>query len=345
MLNFEHICSSTHIYVVFMQQALRKNPLQQVRKYMLDFEHICPSTHIYVVYAAKPSLKDKYMSMAPKQVIKGSRDEVDVWVEAIVTTHLPDITDYPTITDEMLGFYKKQNKHDRHAPHYLFGGLCAQWANMSADFAIAHGKHPVKIKGKDGKETNLCPEFASTFWVRYSSLMRGKPALSSNACQLVLKYLLLNEEKLAKTWRNRLYFYSSGSVFADLGGDLVQWLDNNEPESAAWLRQLKNENGLFPILGDLIMKFIEKRGQPFPFALASKKDFWLISSWKRAMIFVFGLRHFFKMSAQKSWDKFLRKDYNFNTRAFRRYLEHDKEIITSCASYEEMSEVDTDENS
>ena len=50
-------------------------------------------------------------------------------------------------------------------------GLCANDVNQSVDFAIQMGKVPVKMKEKDGKIINLCPEFAVTFWCRYNSLM------------------------------------------------------------------------------------------------------------------------------------------------------------------------------
>ena len=61
------------------------------------------------------------------------------------------------------------------------------------------------------------------------------------------------------------------------------------------------------------------------------------------MIFVFLLRHFCKMPAQKSWDKFRLSDYNFNTRAFRRYLAKDKEIIESSLLFGDLPDVDPDE--
>ena len=68
------------------------------------------------------AVRSKYILMSSKNVVKGNREEIDKWVEAILNHHLPDITDFPTITDDMLGFYKKTDKKDRHKPHYLFGG-------------------------------------------------------------------------------------------------------------------------------------------------------------------------------------------------------------------------------
>ena len=58
-------------------------------------------------------------------------------------------------------------------------GLCATFVNQAADYAIRMGKHSVKMKEKDGKITNLCPEFAVTFWLRYNSLMVGGSQICS----------------------------------------------------------------------------------------------------------------------------------------------------------------------
>jgi len=66
----------------------------------------------------------------------------------------------------------------------------------------------------------------------------GKPKAQSNACQLVLKYLLLNPENLAKAWRSRLYYYSSGSVFQQVSGDLITWLEEHEDEGKRMLRKV-----------------------------------------------------------------------------------------------------------
>ena len=112
MLLHTHICWS-------MQVPLRiKNP---------QVEHTCYITHIYagsctcmLVYVVSAS---KYILMSSKNVLKGTREEVDKWVEEILLKHLPDITDFPTITEDMLGFYKKKNKKDRRKPHYLLGGI------------------------------------------------------------------------------------------------------------------------------------------------------------------------------------------------------------------------------
>ena len=98
------------------------------------------------------------------------------------------------------------------------------------------------------------------------------------------------------------------------------------------------------MLGGAIIQFIKARPQPFPFALQSKKDFWLVPSWKRAMLFVFLSRYLLGMKSQKTFDKFLMEDHKYNTRAFRRYVLHDKEIITSSPHYVQLPDTDEHED-
>jgi len=65
-----------------------------------------------------------------------------------------------------------------------------------------------------GSRVNLMSEFAVTFWLKYLTLMTGRPEATKNSAQLVLKYLLLNEKKLHQAWRNRIYRFSSGTTFS-----------------------------------------------------------------------------------------------------------------------------------
>ena len=67
------------------------------------------------------------------------------------------------------------------------------------------------------------------------TLTNGHPRVNSNACQLVLKYLLLHKMKLAKAWRTRLYYYSSGTLFAAVTAKLTDWLNDNDE---SYLRQV-----------------------------------------------------------------------------------------------------------
>ena len=59
----------------------------------------------------------------------------------------------------------------------------------------------------------------------------GRPMPSSNACQLVLKYFLIHEKDFKKAYQNRLYYYSSGSVFSVIADPITRWIAFNENTS------------------------------------------------------------------------------------------------------------------
>lgn len=161
-------------------------------------------------------------------------------------------------------------------------------------------------------------------------MQNGHPRVTSNACQLVLKYILLNKVNLAKAWRTRIYYYSSGTLFQTVTGDLVKWLDNN-PDGDVSLRQVRNDNGLFEVLSGALFDFFISKGATFPRVGLSRQHFWSIPSWKRALTGVYMVRFVFDMSAQKAWNKFRLDDLKFNTRMFSRFMEKEVEVYSCCA--------------
>jgi len=50
----------------------------------------------------------------------------------------------------------------------------------------------------------------------------------SNACQMVLKYLLMNRDNFIKALHNRVYAYSSGTKFKLVCEELVEWITKKE---------------------------------------------------------------------------------------------------------------------
>ena len=87
---------------------------------------------------------------------------------------------------------------------------------------------PYSFADADDKVHNLVPEFAVTLWLKYITLMTGRPDASMNSAQLVLKYLLMNEKTLHTAWRNRIYRYSSGSSFAIVTANLDDLLHEDD---------------------------------------------------------------------------------------------------------------------
>ena len=72
--------------------------------------------------------------------------------------------------------------------------------------------------------TDLVPEFLVVAWVRYVSQMAGHPLLTSNAAIKVLVYFSVNEDHFLKGYHNRIYAFSSGSIFLSVSEKLEQWM-------------------------------------------------------------------------------------------------------------------------
>ena len=53
-----------------------------------------------------------------------------------------------------------------------------------------------RFENNAGTKVNLVLEFVVTMWLKYISLMTGKPEATMNSAQLVLKYLVLNQKKV-----------------------------------------------------------------------------------------------------------------------------------------------------
>ena len=51
------------------------------------------------------------------------------------------------------------------------GGVCGKWLNMAYDYALQHGKLPVRFRDSDGVLNDLLPEFTASVWVKYVTLM------------------------------------------------------------------------------------------------------------------------------------------------------------------------------
>ena len=112
-------------------------------------------------------------------------------------------------------------------------------------------------------------------------LQRGRPMPESNACQLVLKYMLLNQNTFIKAYHDRMYFYSSGTKFGMIVGPLQQWqhkhqrvleqfdageinLDEKPPNPTLLIKRLaKDYDGMYELLGDTMLNFMKLKPQPY----------------------------------------------------------------------------------
>ena len=58
--------------------------------------------------------------------------------------------------------------------------------------------------------------------------MKPEPLPKSAIAKKLLKYVLVHPTLVVKSWRNRLYFYSSGTTFAKISGETVLWMTRHE---------------------------------------------------------------------------------------------------------------------
>ena len=109
-----------------------------------------------------------------------------------------------------------------------------RYTNESVDFAISHNKWPVCFRAQEGEaKTELVTEFIIYFWLKYMSMMKSQPLPHSAIAQKILKYLLIHKDLMVKTWRNRIYYYSSGTTFEKITLELKEWMLNHSYPSAS----------------------------------------------------------------------------------------------------------------
>jgi len=60
------------------------------------------------------------------------------------------------------------------------------------------------------------------------------------------------------------------------------------------------------------------------------------SPWRRAMLFVFLVRHLLGYASQKIWHKFSYKDYKLNYRCFARWMKNDKIIMQKSKHVQDL---------
>ena len=101
--------------------------------------------------------------------------------------------------------------------------------------------------------------------------------------------------------------------------------------------QLVDHGKMYNLLGNAIIEFIKLKPGPFGGALASQQDFWKSPKWKRALVFVFLVRHILQFSSQKIWNSFNLADYKINVRSFKRWMKLDETIIKRCTAFHKLS--------
>ena len=151
-----------------------------------------------------------------------------------------------------------------------------------------------------------------------------------------------------QSWRKRQYFYASATIFREISGPLQKWLHNDrDPLEVAKddpdlvrrtiaLRKLHDIDGLYPLVGDAILKFVEMKRAPFPGALLSKRHFKKYATWKMAFIFVKLMRELTCSHANKHWNKFGYGNYKLNKLCFKYFCDKAEEVWKQCILFKEL---------
>ncbi len=105
------------------------------------------------------------------------------------------------------------------------------------------------------------------------------------------------------------------------------------------LNDLEDIGGLYKLLGEAIIRFIQKKVEPFPYVMDSKANFWQMEVWKRAYIHIHLTRVVTKNPCNKQWKNWSVDCYKLNVRTFRRYVANDRAIISSSRTFNQLPEV------
>ena len=70
----------------------------------------------------------------------------------------------------------------------------------------------------------------------------------------------MNQDDFVKAFHNRVYAFSSGTQFSVVSSELQEWV---KKYSRKGLTNLRDDNGLYSILGDTMIKFMKKKPTPY----------------------------------------------------------------------------------
>ena len=171
--------------------------------------------------------------LEPRELLRKGTVVIEQFIEHWVD-NLPDISERPDISLKSTRFWMMDDKgvidpkKRWPKPHSRLPGLRGQHLNSALDFSIALNKWPVAFKDDEGTTVNLVPECICTVWLDYIAKLKGHPMPESNSCQLILKYLLLNQDAFVKSYHDRMYYFSSGTKFMTVSRPLHTWMTRQD---------------------------------------------------------------------------------------------------------------------
>ena len=147
------------------------------------------SHHVYAITTTCYTHTDceNFENVSAKEIVNAPKEVaincIHYWLD-----NLPDMSDKPTFNPKHLATLGRVKK-DRRKSHCHLSGLVGRWVNITIDWAIYLGLWAVKFTDEAGVKTELVSMFSTAVWIRYVSLMCGKPTFRSNAAQKVFRYL------------------------------------------------------------------------------------------------------------------------------------------------------------
>ena len=142
--------------------------------------------------------------------------------------HLPDLSEGKKYHHTDLQFWKNwkhKGRKDERSAHRWLKGLLRTYTVLAADFCISQNMWPVVFERED-ISYDMTLGFILAFWACYINCMANRPDCTTAVATTVLKYLLTNKPLVVRTWRSRLYFYGSATIFRKVQLPLVQWTED-----------------------------------------------------------------------------------------------------------------------
>lgn len=220
------------------------------------------------------------LDMEPRQIIRCPA-RIREFIAAL-RDNLPDVSERPEIPPEKVQFWmmpketnyshstrKKKNKKRYPATHSRLPGLMAKRINKAIDDTMALNMWCVTFKDPaDDKRVTIVFDCIICAWLHYIADMKGHPLATANCCELVLKYLLMNQDDFVKAFHNRVYSFSSGTKFAEVAQKLMDWIQKmkeakDKPDPAKSLTHLRDHDGMYQLVGDAIIEFMKEKPTPF----------------------------------------------------------------------------------
>ena len=138
------------------------------------------------------------------------------------------------------------------------------------------------------------------------------------------------------------------TIFREICGPLQKWLyngrnplevdedDTDLVRRTIMLRKLQDVEGLYPLVGDAIINFVEPNRSPFPGELLSKHHFRKYATWKMAFIFVKLMTELTCSHANKHWNKFGYGNYKLNKLCFQYFCDKAEDVWKQSTLFNKM---------